>query len=100
MGLNPFTKPLILAKLTEDWNARKKFQNFTKIVYVKISQSVSGELHAKPITGETTDITVLTKSNGFIIVPERLTRLKRRQKVKINIFPGLSFSSGSSIEFP
>jgi len=100
LGLNPFTEPLIIAKLTEDWNARKKFQNFTKIVYVKISQSVSGEFHAKPITGETTDITVLTKSNGFIMVPERLTRLKRRQKVKINIFPGLSFSSGSSIEFP
>jgi molybdenum cofactor synthesis domain-containing protein len=99
LGLNPFTEPLIIAKLTEDWNARKKFQNFTKIVYVKISQSVSGELHAKPITGETTDITVLTKSNGFIMVPERLTILKMGQKVKINIFPGLSFSSGNSIEF-
>ena len=100
LGLNPFTKPLISAKLTKDWNARKKFQNFTKIVYVKISQSASGEFHAKPITGETTDITVLTKSNGFIMVPERLTRLKAGQKVKINIFPGLSFSSGNSIEFP
>jgi len=99
LGLNPFTEPLIIAKLTEDWNARKKFQNFTKIVYVKISQSVSGEFHAKPITGETTDITVLTKSNGFIMVPERLTILKMGQKVKINIFPGLSFSSGNSIEF-
>ena len=26
--------------------------------------------------------------------------LKRGQKVKINIFPGLSFSSGNLIEFP
>jgi len=99
LGLNPFTKPHILAKLTENWNARKKFQNFTKIVYVKISQSVSGELYAKPLTGETTDITVLTESNGFIMVPERLTNLKRGQKVKINIFPGLSFSSGNPMEF-
>lgn len=100
LGLHPFTKPFISAKLTEDWNARKKFQNFTKIVYVKMSRSPSGEFHAKPITGETTDITVLTGTNGFILVPERLIMLKRGQKVKINIFPGLSFSSGNPTEFP
>ena len=100
VGLHPFNKPFLSAKLTEDWNARKKFQNFTKIVYVKLSRSASGEFHAKPITGETTDITVLTGSNGFILVPERLTILKSGQKVKINIFPGLSFSSGNPIEFP
>ena len=100
LGLHPYNKPFISAKLTEDWNARKKFQNFTKIVYVKMSRSASGEFHANPITGETTDITVLTGSNGFILVPERLTMLKKGQKVKINIFPGLSFSSGNPIELP
>lgn len=98
LGLRPFNKPFISAKLTEDWNARKKFQNFTKIVYVKMTLSASGEFRAKPITGETTDITVLTGSNGFILVPERSTMLKKGQKVKI--FPGLSFSSGNPIEFP
>ena len=100
LGLYPFNKPFISAKLTEDWNARRKFQDFTKIIYVKITLSESGEFHAKPITGETTDITVLTGSNGFILVPERSTMLKRGQKVKINIFPGLSFSSGNPVEFP
>lgn len=100
VGLHPFNKPFLSAKLTEDWNARKKFQNFTKIVYVKLSRSASGEFHAEPITGETTDITVLTGSNGFILVPERLTILKSGQKVKINIFPGLSFSSLNPIEIP
>lgn len=100
LGLQPYTKPIISAKVTKDWNARKKFQNFTKIVYVKMSRSASGELYASPITGETTDITVLTGSNGFIFVPERLTLLKKGQKVKINTFPGLSFSSGNPIEFP
>jgi molybdenum cofactor synthesis domain-containing protein len=99
LGLQAFNKPFISAKLTENWNARKKFQNFTKIVYVKMRRSESGEFHAKPITGETTDITVLTGTNGFILVPERLTTLKRGQQVKINIFPGLSFSSGNPIEF-
>jgi molybdenum cofactor synthesis domain-containing protein len=100
LGLHPFTKPFISAKLTEDWNARRKFQNFTKIVYVKMLRSASREFHAKPITGETTDITVLTGSNGFILVPERLIKLNRGQKVKINIFPGLSFSTGNPTEFP
>ncbi len=100
LGLYPFNKPFISAKLTENWNARRKFQDFTKIIYVKLTLSESGEFHAKPITGETTDITVLTGSNGFILVPERSTMLKRGQKVKINIFPGLSFSSGNPVEFP
>ena len=99
-GQHPFNKPFISAKLTEDWNARRKFQNFTKIVYVKMLRSASREFHAKPITGETTDITVLTGSNGFILVPERLIKLNRGQKVKINIFPGLSFSAGNPTEFP
>ncbi len=100
LGLHPYTKPFISAKLTKDWNARKKFQNFTKMVYVKISRSASGEFYASPITGETTDITVLTGSNGFILVPERSTMLKKGQKVKINTFPGLSFSSGNPLDFP
>lgn len=100
LGLNPFYEPFILAKLTKEWNARKQFHNFTKIVYVKMTLSASGEFHATPITGETTDITVLTGSNGFILVPERSTTLKKEQKVKINILPGLSFSSGNPIEFP
>jgi molybdenum cofactor synthesis domain-containing protein len=99
LGLQPFNKPFISAKLTQDWNTRKKFQNFTKIVYVKMSRSASGDFYVKPITGETTDITVLTGTNGFILVPERLTTLKKGQQVKINIFPGLSFSSGNPIEF-
>ena len=93
LGLQPFTEPIILAKLTENWNARKKFRNFTKIVYVKISRSASGDFHAKPITGETTDITVLTSTNGFILVPERSVMIEKGQIVKINLLPGLSFSS-------
>lgn len=98
LGLQPYPKPFILAKLTEDWNARKKFQNFTKIVYVKMSRSASGDFVAKPISRETTDITVLTWTNGFILVPERSTMILKGQKVKISLLPGLSFSSGNPIE--
>ena len=99
LGLHPYTKPYISAKITKGWNARKKFQDFTKIVYVKMSQTELGEFHAMPMIGETTDITVLTKSNGFILVPERMTMLKKGQQVKINIIPGLSTASANP-EFP
>jgi molybdenum cofactor synthesis domain-containing protein len=99
LGLQPFNNPFISAKLTEDWNARKKFRTFTKIVYVKMSRAPSGEINAKPITGETTDITVLTGTNGYVLVSERLTMLKRGQQVKINMLPGLSFSSDNPLEF-
>jgi molybdenum cofactor synthesis domain-containing protein len=99
LGLQSYTKPYISALLTKDWNARKKFQNFTKIVYVKMSRSAFGKFYANPITGETTDITVLTGSNGFIFVPEHSNTLKKGQMVKVNAFPGLSFSSGNPVEF-
>ncbi len=100
LGLQPFLQPFITAKLDENWNARKRFQDFTKIVYVKVRRSISGEFHAMPITGETTNITVLTGTNGFILVPGASRMLKRGQEVKINILPGLSFSSGNPIESP
>jgi len=100
LGLQTFLQPFITAKLTENWNARKKYQDFTKIVYMKMWRSISGEFHAIPITGETTNITVLTRTNGFILVPGPIRMLKRGQQVKINILPGLSFSSGNPIESP
>jgi molybdopterin biosynthesis enzyme len=99
LGLPPFSKPVLAAKLMQDWDARKRYQRFTKILYVKMWLSRSGEIRALPVTGETTNITVLTKSNGFVLIPERITTLKKGQQVKITILPGLSFSSGSPIDY-
>ena len=82
LGLNPFNKPFISAKLTEDWNARRKFQNFTKIVYVQMTRSASGEFYAKPITGETTDITVLTGIEWFYFGTRTLDYVKKGTKSK------------------
>jgi molybdopterin molybdotransferase len=92
LGLPSSSKPMIVAKLMQDWHARKRYQGFTKILYVKMWLSSSGEVRALPVTGETTNITVLTKTNGFILVPERITTFKKGQQVKISIIPGLSFS--------
>jgi molybdopterin molybdotransferase len=99
LGLPPYSKPVLAAKLMQDWDARKRYQRFTKILYVKMWLSRSGEIRALPVTGETTNITVLTKSNGFVLIPERITALKKGQQVKISILPGLSFSSGNPIDY-
>ena len=82
LGLHPFNKPFISAKLTEDWNARRKFQNFTKIVYVKMTLSASGEFHAKPITGETTDITVSNREQWLYFGTRTLDYAKKGTKSK------------------
>ena len=52
----------------------------------------SGQVKAEPIIGETADISVITKSNGYILVPENLNHLKKLQNVKVHQLPGFSFS--------
>ena len=99
LGLPPINRTMISAEFMQDWQARKKFQGFVKIAYVKLLLSKSGNLMALPITGETANITVLTRSNGYILVPEKITQIKKGENVRINLLPGLSFSSGNPADF-
>jgi molybdopterin biosynthesis enzyme len=68
-------------------------------LYVKLGRSRFGDIQAIPITGETTNITVLTRANGFVMVPEGVTMMNKGQQIKVNLLPGLSFSSGNPIDF-
>jgi molybdopterin biosynthesis enzyme len=87
-------KPLlILSTLTEEWYARKKFSNFTKIIYVNIRNQRNGEFEADPVMGETETMSILTKSNGYIIVDEKTTHIKAGEKVKVQLLPGLSYTN-------
>jgi molybdenum cofactor synthesis domain-containing protein len=87
-------KPLsILSTLTEEWYARQKFSNFTKIIYVNIRNQRNGEFEADPVRGETETMTILTKSNGYIIVDEKTTHIKAGEKVKVQLLPGLSYTN-------
>jgi molybdopterin biosynthesis enzyme len=61
-------------------------------------QSRFGDIQVMPISGETTDITVLTRANGYVTVPEGVAVLKNGQQIKISLLPGLSFSSGNPID--
>ena len=83
---------IINANLTKSWTARKKFQNFLNVVYVNMyTNQRSGVVKAEPIIGETADISVITKSNGYILVPENINHINKLQTVKVHQLLGFSF---------
>ncbi|MFZ0509979.1 MAG: molybdopterin molybdotransferase MoeA [Candidatus Nitrosopolaris sp.] len=98
-GLPEFNGLRIEGILTEKWEARKKFNKFTKIAYVNAWLSKDGNVKATPITGETAMMTVLTKANGYLLLPEMTTAIEAGEKVYINVLPGLSYASGHSTNF-
>jgi len=80
----------VKAKLTEAWEARKRFPNFTKVVYVRLSQAETG-LEAAPMVGETESMTILTRANGYVIVPEERTEIPKGGTVEVHLLPGFSY---------
>jgi molybdopterin molybdotransferase len=84
----------ILATITENWDARKKFINFTKIVYVKVCREDKGFI-ATPQFGETQSISLLYKSNGYLVIPEEVTHIKAGEKIEVSLMPGFSFIKDS-----
>ena len=81
---------LVGARLKSKWEARRKFSNFVKVLYVSLSGTGQGLL-AEPVLGETESMTTLTRSDGFIVVPESKTSLERGERVDVFLLPGYSF---------
>jgi molybdopterin molybdotransferase len=100
IGLSYNNKAIINAQITDNWNARKKFQNFVKILYVHLSISkTNNSIKAEPITGETSNMTVMTRANGYVIVPEKITSIEKGNDIQVNLLSGFSFASGNPIDF-
>jgi len=101
IGLSYNNKAIINAQITDNWNARKKFQNFVKILYVHLSISKPNNniINAEPITGETSNITVMTRANGYVIVPEKITSIEKGNDIQVNLLSGFSFASSNPIDF-
>jgi molybdopterin biosynthesis enzyme len=100
IGLSYNNKAIINAQITDNWNARKKFQNFVKILYVHLSLSkINNSIKAEPITGETSYMTVMTRANGYVIVPEKITNIEKGSDIQVNLLSGFSFASGNPIDF-
>jgi molybdopterin biosynthesis enzyme len=80
------------ATMIDDWEARRKFPNFTKIVYVKLVKiRARNKYVARPLTGETESMTLLTRCDGYIIVPQHITNMRKGQTVEVNLMPGFSY---------
>ena len=90
-GLPENSDMAVLATITENWSARKKFHDFTKIVYVKVLVK-RGEFLATPMTGETPSASLLVKSNGYVVMDEEVTNIDAGEKVKVNLLPGFSYT--------
>ncbi|MFB5599929.1 MAG: molybdopterin molybdotransferase MoeA [Nitrososphaeraceae archaeon] len=99
IGLSYNNKTFMYAQITENWRAREKFQNFAKILYVRLSISKTNIINATPIIGDTANLIVMTRANGYIFVQENITNINKGENVKVNLLPGFSFSSGNPIDF-
>ena len=75
-------------KLANDWRARKKFSHFTKVVYVSLKSG--SETLASVVEGDTESATVLTNADGYIVVRENVTKLKKASRVRVRLLPGFS----------
>ncbi len=93
MTHGPESRPFVKARLSADWKARKKFQHFAKVLYVRLERKADG-LRARPVVGQTESISVLTNSNGFVLVPERIRELQAGEEVSVTLLPGFSYVAG------
>src|SRR2546425_8603192 len=92
-GADSSAGAFVRARLSTGWKARKKFQDFTKVLYVRLQRKGEG-LVARPIVGDTESISVLTDSNGFVVVAERIRELRRGEEVSVRLLPGFSYVGG------
>jgi molybdopterin molybdotransferase len=84
------------ATLTKSWQARKRFPDFLKVVYVKLSY-YKNTFKAEPLAGETESMSLLSKANGYILVPEKVRKMIAGQTVAINLLRGFSDINGELI---
>jgi len=85
--------PALTARLAKGWTARRKFAKFTKVLYVSLSMK-GGEFVARPLVRETESMTILTDSDGFVVVPEKTVELRAGTRVSVRLLPGFSYVAG------
>jgi len=79
----------VTCTLGSRWEARKRFSDFKKVVYVKLKPGPPAV--AEPIAGETESIKLLTDADGYFLVPEKVRMLERGDRVDVRLVPGFSF---------
>jgi molybdenum cofactor synthesis domain-containing protein len=79
------------AYLAEDWKAREGFEDFRKVLYVKLKRE-NNELVAYPVVGPTESMSVLLSSDGVVIVPESISSIRQGEHIDVMLVPGFTFS--------
>jgi molybdopterin molybdotransferase len=72
------------------WQARSRFADFRKVVYVKLEGGP--EAAAVPLRAETESMKILTEADGYVVVPENVTRIEDGEKVMVRLLPGFSYA--------
>jgi molybdenum cofactor synthesis domain-containing protein len=96
-GKRKATAPTLVARLEADWEARKKFPHFTKVVYVHLEMRKS-EFVAYPVVRETESMSILKESNGYVVIPEHTVKLRAGAKVAVRLLPGFSYVKGRFLD--
>lgn len=82
---------VVRARLGSRWEARRRFPHFAKVLYVRLSRGEKGP-SAEPMVGETESMTILARSNAYVVVPEKTTLLEAGEDVDAVLLPGFSFA--------
>ena len=85
------------ATLKKGWEARKRFEGFTKVVYVRLLRGSEG-LEAYPVSKDTESMSVLTESDAFVVVPERTTNMRAGARVLVKLMSGFSHAGGRFLD--
>lgn len=78
----------VTCSFTEPWEARRKYADFRKVVYVKTDE---GYETARPLGAETESMKVLVEADGYVVVPENVTRIDAGERAVVRLLPGISF---------
>jgi molybdenum cofactor synthesis domain-containing protein len=81
--------PWLPARVKTGWDAGDRFRDFSKVVYVK-ARTQDGEIWVEPWSGETEKMTLLTRSQGYLLLGEGTVGLEVGESVRLNLLPGLS----------
>jgi molybdopterin molybdotransferase len=77
-------------RLGGGWEARRRFPDFTKVLYVKLREG--SRTVADPLQGETESFKILAEADGYVIVPEDVTNMVKGDPVLVRLLPGFSFA--------
>jgi molybdopterin molybdotransferase len=79
----------LLCSFGGTWEARRKYADFRKVVYVRLSGGPRPT--AEPLLAETESMKMLSDADGYIVVPESVTRMEDGVMVPVKMLPGFSF---------